>query len=350
LVIDDSYSTPQYQAHLHDQIGRLLTTLETGQRDPTHGGPFAAARSIHVGIVSANMALGPLTGVGGQCGPGDDGVLFSGSPQLTAGCAADYSAMFPHGVFAWSATAASAAFATDVACVEPLGIGGCAFAFDLESALKALAPAPAADGTSSVAWTAPGYVPPTFWSGTGHGADPATNAGFLREDSVLAIVFLTDDDDSSTENWELFGNTAPYNMISIDIRQLVFPGELFPIERYVDGLIGLRRAPSRLVVSAIVGLPLDLSPPPGTPTTTALLDQLVNDPRMTTTINPTNDREAFVCADTVSMQLAQPALRIIQTAQGLAHRGARVGVHSICQADFGAAIDELLQNIALAMH
>ncbi|HEV3485648.1 MAG TPA: hypothetical protein VG106_09590, partial [Vicinamibacterales bacterium] len=56
---------------------------------------------------------------------------------------------------------------------EPAGTGGCGFEQQLEAVLKALSPA------SPTAWTAAGYVAPTFFAGsTGHAL--GANAGFVR--------------------------------------------------------------------------------------------------------------------------------------------------------------------------
>ena len=77
LVIDNSPAMADQQAHLLDQLPRLITTLATGQRDAAHGGNFMPPRSLHVGVVTSTMGLGPITGVAG-CPAGfggDDGIL-----------------------------------------------------------------------------------------------------------------------------------------------------------------------------------------------------------------------------------------------------------------------------------
>jgi hypothetical protein len=353
LMIDDSSSMQVHQVQLQSQLPRIVQTLVTGQRDAAHGGNFTPSRSLHIGVVSSSMGLGPITGIPScPAGFGDDGILFTRSPMPATGCDPNgFDATYPHGVFAFAQgqTAPTAAqFTTDVACVAVLGEAGCGLEYELEPILKALAPAPDASGASSVTWTAPGYRPPVFWGHTfGHGADPATNGSFLRPDSALAILTLNDEDDQSTDHYEIWGTDPMYTGYQLNVRANQFSSLLFPVQRYVDGLIGLRTTPGLLIYSTITGLPNDLSPPPNTPTTPALLAQILADPRMVPTIDPAMTQHLLpACQDTLGHQSAVPGLRMIQVAQGLQQRGASVAVHSICENDFTPAIDELTDRIA----
>jgi hypothetical protein len=346
LMIDNSSSMTEHQVQLQSQLPRLVTMLL--------GITPVAPHSLHIGVVSSTMGLGPIPGVPG-CAPGfgDDGILFHGSPYPQAGCMADYSATYPHGVFEFiqGGTTTASQYTSDVACVAVLGTGGCGLEFELEPVLKGLAPAPDATGASSVTWTAPGYVPPTFYSGTfGHGSDPFTNGSFLRPTSLLAILTLCDEDDGSTDQYQIFSDDPRYNSVALNVRPVQFSSMLFPVQRYVDGLIGLRQRPVMLVLSEIVGIPNDLSPAAGAPTTPAVLSQILNDPRMVPTIDPAQpERLIAVCHDDTGAQTAVPGYRMVQVAQGLQARGVNVGVHSICLNDFAPAIDDLVANIARAL-
>jgi hypothetical protein len=134
--------------------------------------------------------------------------------------------------------------------IADLGTGGCGFEQPLEALYKAL--------------------------------DPATteNAGFLREGSIFGVVLVTDEDDCSASNPQLYDNTqtdiystlgplTSYRCfefgITCDInsrthqgtRQECVPREdagslLHPVSRYVDRLLELRNRRS-LVVAAIAG-------------------------------------------------------------------------------------------------
>jgi hypothetical protein len=345
FLVDNSSSMAEHQAQLRDQIPRLVSTLVTGHRDAAHGGDFPPPRSIHVGVVSSTMGLGPITGVPScPSGFGDDGILFGRSPSPAAGCT---SPAPPRGIFEFVQGDSSAQFASDVACTAVLGTGGCGLEFELEPILKALAPGPDATGGSSVQWTAPGYQPPMFYMGTfGHGNDPATNGGFLRPNSALVILTLNDEDDGSTDHYEIFGNDPTYTGWPLNVRPVEFADQLFPVQRYVDGLVGLRTNPSLVIYSTITGIPNDLSPGPGVPTTRDRLDAILADPRMIPMPDPNhNERLVPVCSDTMGTQTAVPGLRMVQVARGLLDRGATVAVHSICENDLTPAIDDVIERL-----
>ena len=352
FMIDDSGSMTEHQIQLRDQIPRMIQIAATGIRDMAHGGPFAPPHSLHVGVVSSTMGLGPVTGVP-RCpaGFGNDGVLFTRSPFPAPGCpTTDYATMYPHGVFEFNqgqAMPTAAEFASDASCVALLGTAGCELEFQMEAVLEALAPAPDSCGASSVWWTAPGYVPPTFYGGTfGHGGDQATNGSFLRPNSFLAIIALTDEDDGSTDDYVIFSDDPRYSGFSLNVRPVAFSNLLFPVERYISGLIGLRRQPSMLFFSAITGIPNDLSPGLSL-TDPALLTRILADPRMQPTIDPLHpERLLPVCMDTTGGQTAVPGLRMVQVAQGLLARGANVSVSSICRNDYTPALDGIIGQIA----
>jgi hypothetical protein len=359
FMIDNSSSMQVHQQQLTDQLPRMINTLVTGTwPSGSTNMPFQPPRSIHMGVVSSTMGLGPITGIPScPAGFGDDGVLFHGSPSPQPGCMADYSASYPHGIFEFTQGGAvtATAYTQAVACVAVLGTGGCGLEFELEPILKALAPSPAPDGTSSVPWTAPGYTPPMFYNGTfGHGNDPATNGGFLRANSALAIITVNDEDDGTVitdDDFAIFGTDSMYTGYQLNVRPVAFPSHLTPISRYVDGLIGLRRTPSLLIFSTITGIPNDLSPAPGMPTTPALLTQIIGDPRMIPMIDPAMTQKLLpVCQAPGGGQTAVPGIRMVQVAQGLQQRGASVAVHSVCDASFLGAIDDIVDKISSALH
>jgi hypothetical protein len=134
-------------------------------------------------------------------------------------------------------------------CLAMLGTQGCGFTQPLEAMLKAL------DG------------------------QPA-NAGFLRDDSLLAVVFVTDDDDCSASDPQLFDNTqtemdselGPFSGfrcfefgVTCDVNDRTTEGErhecaprtdglqrLFPIDRYTE-FLRLLRPDGELLVDVIAG-------------------------------------------------------------------------------------------------
>ena len=142
-------------------------------------------------------------------------------------------------------------------CIANLGTMGCGFEQPLEALYKAL--------------------------------DPATtaNSGFLRADSVLAVILVTDEDDCSASNPQLYDNTqtdinstlgplTSYRCfefgVTCDINSRTHQGMrhncvprddaaalLHPMSRYVGQLQGLRD-PGRIVLAAIAG---PVTPSPG---------------------------------------------------------------------------------------
>jgi hypothetical protein len=349
FMIDNSTSTNEAQFSLVTEIPRLVTAITTGDRDGDGTADFMPVRSLHIAIVDSDMGIGDVTGIA-TCDPGfgDDGLMQFRTRAPRTGCSADYTSAYSAtpNVFELTAGGArtAAQVATDVACVAFVGTGGCGFEFELESPLKALSLAPTASGDSPVTWTRAGYRPPTFWQGTlGHGNDPATNGAFLRPDSVLAIVTVNDEDDCSTPNPHIFSPDDPtYDFVDLNLRCHTFTSELYPIQRYADGFLGLRASPARLVYVPIVGVPPALA---GMSPTVILAD-----PNMQEQTNPAMPNQLLpACVLAGGGGVAYPGVRMTQLAQLLAAAGAHTSVQSICNANLSTATDSLLGVLADAL-
>ncbi|MCZ7678022.1 MAG: hypothetical protein M5U28_04285 [Sandaracinaceae bacterium] len=90
------------------------------------------------------------------------------------------------------------------------------------------------------------------------------NDGFLRPNSVLAIIPLTDEEDCSAHDPELFNSASPTYSGDLNLRCYAYGATaLHPIDRYVEGLLQLREDERLLVFAPIAGIPVDLAPPPG---------------------------------------------------------------------------------------
>jgi hypothetical protein len=119
----------------------------------------------------------------------------------------------------------------DLACIAAVGTGGSSQEQPFEAALRAL-----------TAMSEPGMP----------------NHGFLRENSLLAIFFITDEDDCS-------------GLVGADdaepgVECILHEDELTSIADVHDALVDLRAGDlNRIVVSAIVGIPFDGSWSPGDP-------------------------------------------------------------------------------------
>ncbi len=346
LVIDNSESMVEEQAALVAELPRVVQALASGDRDADGVRDFDPVLSLHVGLVTTDMGAGRNTDVPScAAGLGDDGILLARSDSTSETCVSTY----PSGVFMFDAERDDAAdFATTIGCVASVGTSGCRFEQPLEAALKALTPS-----TTSL-WTRPGYSPPRFTGpdGAPHmlpGHGDAANLGFLRPDSVLAIVFVTDEDDCSLRDDVLLSTDDPrFATIPDELRCSTFAapsmGFLQTLDRYVNGLLGLRTDPSRLVLSGIVGIPPDTEPRADIGDYSGILVQ----PSMTERPNAAGTELVPSCS--TANGSATPPVRFVQTLAGLAAAGVRVSLSSICSPSFERALDRTLAQVADAVN
>lgn len=343
MVVDNSMSMAQEQAKLRDQLPRLVQVLasgdkEAGQMAGTEGlgvQDFPPVKDLRIGVLTTDL------GVGGQSVPdctakGDDGKLITttGEPA-PVGCGANGYGMGQKFVSYEPETSTDSPeqFADKVACVALTGAGGCGFEQQLESPLKAVTPS-----TSSL----------TFQGGV-KGNGEAN--GFVRSDSLLVLMLITDEEDCSALNGEVFNANSQVFVApatAINVRCARFPQALHPIDRYVNGFMDLRKDnPGLLVFAAVTGIPTDLDD--------ASLDVILADPDMapdgkypeTQDVNKRPILKPSCSAG--SDGTADPPRRIVQVAKGLEDSGAAVTVKSICAPDFGPALDEVIRKIADAL-
>ena len=242
FVVDDSHSMRHEQESLAVNFPRFIDVLESVQ-----GG----LPDIHLGVVSTNVGTGPSGGGGDSCaGNGDDGVLQvpGGCPPLTDGARyiSDVEIGEDSGTRAINYTGDLAA---QFSCMAELGTGGCGFEQPLEAAMRALDP------------------------------ESDANAGFLRDDAYLMVVFLTDEDDCSAVDGAMFDpaqddRDAPLGELSsfrcfefgttcdqaaeraLGGRTGCVPGDdntayMTGIEPYAEALKSLKPDPSKVLVAAI---------------------------------------------------------------------------------------------------
>jgi hypothetical protein len=165
------------------------------------------------------------------------------------------------------------------------------------------------------------------------------NAGFVREDSLLAIVFVTDEDDCSASDPSVFDPTRSGDLGPYGVRCAEHPELLHPIDRYVDALDGLRldrRQP--IVVGAITGVPPN---PAGISPLMTDLDELLMDPRMQYMEDPAHPGQLSPACDRPGSGFAIPGRRVVQLAQRFAVRSGDGLATSICDDDFTLAMQAL---------
>jgi len=330
VVVDNSGSMTEEQSSFAFELPRLFEAL------------LARGLDVHVGVVTSDMGTGGFTvPTCPRSDFGDDGILRTEGRIDFPGCSATYPRFL-----ASHAGIDPGAFADDVACVSLVSTNGCGFEQQLEAGLKALSP------RAPTGWTGAGYEPPSFFRRTaGHG--DRDNAGFVRAVSVLAVVVLSDEEDCSASDPELFyRESETYGGTDLNLRCFAHADDaLHPLARYVDGLLQLRDHPSRLVFAPIVGLPTDLEPAPGTaPDWPRLIseDPLVRDDRMEERVDPAMPSRLQPSCNVPGRGVAFPPVRILRVAERLQRRGAHVAIGSICQESFATPIDSLIAAITRA--
>ena len=198
-----------------------------------------------------------------------------------------------------------------------------------------------------------------FLTGNGHGN--RENAGFLRPDSLLAIVVVTDEDDCSGKEPGLFDATRYGGRATLNVRCVLNPDAVFPVERYVKGLTWLRKDdPDLLLFSAIVGIPPGLGTRedgttdwPRIACTEARQAAGTCDPKLvpeigTTTVDGRPMQQLRPSCDTATGK-AYPPNRITRTAELIEAAGGNASVHSICVDDFTPAVQGIIHKIADAL-
>jgi len=323
LMVDNSNSMNEEQGSLARSLPGFVRALVSGDADLDGRVDFAPVGSLHVAVVTSDM------GTGAHEVPtcedvrfGDDGVMRPANTTLD-GCAPDDA---PFLTFEPGGDESIDAFAARAACRTTLGTGGCGFEQQLEAALKAITPS-----TSPIRF---------FGDTVGHG--DGVNAGFLRDDSILAVVVVTDEDDCSARDPDLFDPDAfAYRDTELNLRCNLHRDALYGAWRYVAGLISLReREPGRLVYATIAGIPSDLS---GEPEAVSLLDL-----RLEERVNPDMRNRLLPSCDVTGRGEAFPPRRLLEVGQRLREAGARTTHISICQDDFSPAVALVLEEIRAA--
>jgi hypothetical protein len=344
FMVDNSNSMTEEQTSLGVELPRLINILSTGDRDGDGSQDFQPVRSMHVGVITSDMGAGGLdtpTCQGGTFGSmyGDDGVLLDRSRQT--GCMASG---WPRTFDFVRGTTDPTMFASDVSCVARTALGGCGFEQQLEAVLKALSP------SLPTTWTAPGYVPPVFFNGTFGHAD-RENMGFIRENSALAIILVSDEEDCSWTDPELVNQRSTIYDPNLNLRCFNYPMVVHPVERYIrgidghSGLVNLRQNPNLLIFAAIVGVPVATVPDP----LSIDYNRILTDPLMEEVVDPADMTRLRPSCDDAARGVAYPPRRIVRVAQGIEQSGGSATVQSICQASYAGALDAIIAKIADAL-
>ncbi len=159
FVLDDTASGV-FHARMRVTLPRLVEALEDGAK--------TRPISYHFGVVTSDLGAPGIT-----CGVNRGGRLQPKGAAATATCSGPTSGNFlvyDQGTPANSTLPATQDLTSTLGCMANVGGKGCGFEMPLEAMYRAL-------------------------------HDPiAENAGFLRDDALLAIIMLSDEDDCSTDD------------------------------------------------------------------------------------------------------------------------------------------------------
>lgn len=245
FVIDDSDSMKEEQDSLAANFDRFISVLEQ-----IEGG----LPDVHIGVVSTDMGADPRIP---RCNASDEGAFqFAPSEDCPLGENFSLDGSFIKDVASEDGTARVTNYEGELkdvfSCIAKLGILGCGFEMPLESMRQGL------------------MNPPE---------------GFLRPDAFLAVIFITDEDDCSTDDYGMFdtedtdinGQLGPLDSFrcfefgvqcalpeNVDVRETGIKEEctaredspyMYGVQEYVDFLKELKPSPYQIIVAGIIGDP-----------------------------------------------------------------------------------------------
>lgn len=315
VVLDDGVARSPAVARSLERLSGLIEGLSRSDLDGDGRRDVPDWRSVHVGVIDADRGAPGADALAG-CSELERGLLRVGD----ASCAVDRAEGVPEGVLRFGPNVSPSSDSVDLACLVSAR-GGCALPQPLEATLEALSP------EAPEPWTRPGYVPPRFADAEGREILPGlacsadggcAHAGLLQPESVLVVVVITERDDCSlTDTGVLEAGVS----LPTACARAHAAGGLRDVQRYVDGLVGLRADPGRLVLAIQAGLPTDglLGP----------IDTVLGDPRLV----PREEGSELVPSCATSEVSATPPTRWLEVARQLSAVGALVVLGSICERD-----------------
>ncbi len=318
FVVDNSGSMSEEQEALARQFPRLVRLLVTGDLDEDGRAEFEPVTDLRVGVVTTELDIGrtDIPGCRVSLADGDDGALRTHGYFWRDECVRNYPRFLD---YAPGSGESPDRFVQELACKALVGNDGCGFEQPLEAALKALTAS-----TSSIEFA------------TGTGRADLDNAGFVRDGSILAVVLVTDEDDCSAADLELFDEASErYPRIdgpAQNLRCFYYPDALQPVDCFIEALAEVRADdPDSFLFAAITGVPPDLVEDPND----IDYDALLADPRMQRRVDASRPERLVAACDVVGVGYAEPARRIVEVARGLARVST---VQSICDDTFNRAL------------
>lgn len=332
LVLDRSRSMLDRRHALAGQVHDFLRALVSGDADGDGSSEGPGFASVQVAIVTSDLGAGPndpgSRPLLGCDVPGDDGMLIRYGDVTQLGCAETYSPPFVDVAAASVSSGALDVAARDLECIiRALPDGGCGMEHPLEAALKALS-------TERDPWRF------TWGEPRGDGS----NAGFLRDDAMLAVLVMSDEDDCSQLDLDAARiESTRFAGVNLNLRCALLPETLTPLSRYLHGFTGLKQRPSDVVFGAIAGVPEVLVATHGADVYARALE----DARMAST--PTGDPahpDSFLgAACERNGQTATPGRRLVELAAMFGERGY---VDSLCAPSLRGSLRGFARAVAAA--
>ncbi len=398
--IDNSNSMAENQANLSRNFQLLINQLVNPPNNPSTGRPdHPPVKSLHVGVISSDLGTpGSVVPSCANSDTGDDGLLNpiknglairTHQPWTTAPpgrrptrCTNDPNQYPSFLTFTSTGSMPTnpTTFADDFVCNAYLSTGGCGLEQQLESAYRALVVRNPREATGNT--------------------DP--NAGFVRDNAVLAIVMVTDEEDGSVRDCRFAENGVPctdavsvfdimspdWSSSDLNLRFYMYtPGSrqdpTWPLDRYIDptrpnrGFTSLKpRRPDLVIFSAIAGVPLAIPTRPSSVTGRTVVDwntllgrmadgsdgytgeqtgsgpismrQRNMDPMCSTRVVPACRREgspAVTTCDSGAQYFAWPSRRVAQVARRFADKYNNGTISSICANDYTPALSQIVERI-----
>jgi hypothetical protein len=164
FMVDNSLSMDAMQAELRARFGSFLSVFDGLAANGIYP-------DLHIGVVTSDYGAGDKAKAGGcDASPGGQRGLLQAIGGAASGCSGPSGAPFIK--YAYSDTGptdnlpSGQSLAETFTCMATVGSRGCGFEHQLESVYAAL-------------------------------TNVSENAGFLRDDAILAVVFVTNEDDGS---------------------------------------------------------------------------------------------------------------------------------------------------------
>jgi hypothetical protein len=390
FMIDNSGSMAEEQKKLTAALPGIVRALTMGNRDgqPRPAGTkpeFPPVNSLHLGVVSSDMGINGAPSQN-SCGDrsfvpterdtrmsqerinkpvGDDGILQTSTGVAVSGlwtrptsetpgleivapdpACSDVtfspSARFVEFKAGGDANEAAHRFG----CIAKLGRNGCGLEQQLEAALKALTPP-----DSAIKFTA--LSPNGHGNAQRKGVASGFNQNFLRDDAILAIVLISDEEDCSIpdQSRAIFDATTMVVSGGLNVRCGLRDNQnlLHATARYVDGLKALKPAAyqDRVLFAAVVGIPLVENTGSVVHVGVRALDTLLTRADMQFAVrrnsSGTDDEAVPACINQDGDGSAAPGRRYLEVAKGFGDNGL---VTSICEDQYETLMLNLAEKLA----